>query len=525
MNRFFGYIRVSTVKQGERGVSLQEQRDGIIRYAARNNLQIVAWFEERVTAAKQGRPLFSEMLRRLRKGDAEGVIIHKIDRSARNFKDWTAIEELADKGIAVHFVSESLDLRSTGGRLAADVQAVVAAHYIRNLREETKKGLYGRFKQGIYCLGAPVGYLDRGGGKPKEIDPVKGPLVRRAFELYASGRYNLRDLRVEITRAGLTNRSDKPLTLSGFSWLLNNPFYMGIIKLRKTGEVFQGIHEPIVSAHLFERVKAVLEGRVNARTRSAAAVLRRLVACRNCGYKLIGERQKGHVYYRCHTPGCMKKCLREEYLLDQIGKAAVEPIHLNEGELAEARQALSEMRHDLARAQASERDALKLRLGQIGSRMARLTDALLDGLVEKDLFEERKASLLIERAKLEEATRALEAHPASSVDRVQQFLELCGTAKDLFKLATGEEKRDLVVSIASNFRADAKQLEITWATPFHLIANRESVHTSALQRNKPRTWTTLLQQLLAWFRENPNGALSAHPSRTEQDRQAEKVAA
>src|SRR4029077_1111064 len=105
----------------------------------------------------------------------------------------------ADANVAVHFVSESLDLRSTGSRLAADVQAVVAAHYVRNLREETRKGFYGRLKQGVYPLQAPVGYLDKGGGKPKEIDSVNGPLVSTAFELYATGRYTLMTLREEMT--------------------------------------------------------------------------------------------------------------------------------------------------------------------------------------------------------------------------------------------------------------------------------------------------------------------------------------
>ena len=58
----------------------------------------------------------------------------------------------------------SLDLNTRGGRLSADIQAVVAADFIRNLREETKKGFYGRLKQGLYPICAPIGYLDRGGG-------------------------------------------------------------------------------------------------------------------------------------------------------------------------------------------------------------------------------------------------------------------------------------------------------------------------------------------------------------------------
>jgi site-specific DNA recombinase len=160
VKNYYGYIRVSTVKQGEQGVSLHEQRDAISRYAQRNGLELSDWFEETQTAAKRGRPGFNRMLKLLTQGKASGVIIHKIDRSARNLKDWADLGELIDQGIEVHFANESLDLHSRGGRLSADIQAVVASDYIRNLREETRKGFYGRLKQGFYPLPAPLGYLD-----------------------------------------------------------------------------------------------------------------------------------------------------------------------------------------------------------------------------------------------------------------------------------------------------------------------------------------------------------------------------
>src|SRR5271155_6201404 len=100
---------------------------------------------------------------------------------ARNLKDWADLGELIDAGVEVHFANESLDLHTRGGRLSADIQAVVAADYIRNLREETRKGFYGRLKQGLYPLPAPLGYLDRGKGKVKEVDPIMAPVVARAF--------------------------------------------------------------------------------------------------------------------------------------------------------------------------------------------------------------------------------------------------------------------------------------------------------------------------------------------------------
>ena len=66
MGKVFAYARVSTTRQGERGVSLPEQRDAISRYAERHGLEIVQWFEEQESASKQGRPEFNRMLRLLR---------------------------------------------------------------------------------------------------------------------------------------------------------------------------------------------------------------------------------------------------------------------------------------------------------------------------------------------------------------------------------------------------------------------------------------------------------------------------
>lgn len=143
MGDFYAYIRVSTQSQGEQGSSLQEQRDAITAFALRNGFRIAAWFEETETAAKEGRGEFSRMLRDLRRRKVQGVIFHKIDRGARNLKDWNAIQELTESGIDVRFAHESLDMQTRGGRLTADMLAVIASDYIRNLKDEVRKACGG----------------------------------------------------------------------------------------------------------------------------------------------------------------------------------------------------------------------------------------------------------------------------------------------------------------------------------------------------------------------------------------------
>ena len=471
MKKLFGYIRVSTAKQGEHGVSLQEQRDAILRFAQRFGFEIVQWFEERETAAKRGRPVFTKMLKLLRQRKADGVIIHKIDRSARNLKDWADLGELIDHGIEVHFANEGLDLHSRGGRLSADIQAVVAADYIRNLREETRKGFYGRIKQGIYPLPAPLGYLDKGKGKPKEPDIAKAPLVRKAFELYASGRYNLDGLIEEMYRLGLRNRNRRRVTRTGLSVLLNNPFYIGLIRLKRTGETFPGSHTPLITKSLFDRVQKMLRARVNARPDRHCLVFRRLLRCAGCGYSLIGEVQKGHVYYRCHRQHGPVTSIREEAVEETVTRT-LEPLQLTDAERAYLKSKVSHLKEGWETERETHLNAARLRLGNLHDRLNRLTDAYIDGAIERDLFERRKAALLMEQKGIEEQLAGLEAKGQSVPDRLAEFLELAGSAYFQYKMALPEEKRDLLQIVTSNRSVSEKKVALTLALPVAEVAKR-----------------------------------------------------
>jgi len=308
MKNCFGYIRVSTAKQGE-GVSLEAQKDAIQAYSERNNLVITKWFEEKETAAKQGRPLFNTMVRKLKQGKAQGLVIHKIDRSARNFADWAKIGDLSDQGISIFFATETLDFHSRGGRLTADIQAVIAADYIRNLREETRKGIEGRLKQGLLPGNAPFGYNNNGRGQPKTPVPNHAPQIRKMFELYAAGRFSARGLQKEMARRGLTKSSGKPLSKNSILNILDNPFYCGIIRIKRTGRTYPGVHEKIIPVSLFEKAQDVRSGRTVKKNTKHDFCYRGLFRCGLCDTAMIAERQKGHVYYRCQIKSCETKTI------------------------------------------------------------------------------------------------------------------------------------------------------------------------------------------------------------------------
>ena len=468
MHQFFGYVRVSTIKQGEQGVSLQQQRDAIKNFVQRNGFEINRWFEEQETAAKQGRPVFNEMMRLLRNKRAEGVVIHKIDRGARNLKDWADLRELIDRGIDARFANESLDLTSRGGRLSADIQAVVAADYIRNLREETRKGFYGRLKQGLLPMPAPIGYLDAGAGKPKIIDPVRGHLIRSAFELYATGRFNHHSLATELFRMGLRTKSGREVTANRLSYILNNTFYMGLITIKKTGETYDGSHESLITQDLFERVQDIMRGRTNTRPLKHDFLFRRRIACKGCGYSLIGEIHKSHVYYRCQVAGCHKTSVREEVIESALLESLL-PLKLSSREQAYLKQEAARMATESHLYRENLEKSLRLQLNQIAERLNRVTDAFIDRLIDKESFEQRKRALLVERTGVEDKLKKLQDGRAGSL---MEFLEQADSAYLSYKTGTVEQKRKLINVLTSNRAVDGKSPEIVLRLPFNEIANR-----------------------------------------------------
>ncbi|OAI57504.1 hypothetical protein AYO50_01450 [Acidobacteria bacterium SCGC AG-212-P17] len=500
--QYLGYVRVSTAKQGEKGVSLDEQRAAIERYSQKYGLTIARWFEERETAAKRGRAIFGQMLQNLRHGKAHGIVMHKIDRGARNLRDWADLGELADAGVEVHFANESLDLNTRGGRLSADIQAVVAADYIRNLREETKKGFYGRLKQGIYPISAPIGYQDRGAGKPKEPDPVMAPLVLKAFQLYSTGRYSFTRLVDEMYERGLRNRNDGKVTMNGLSTLLNNPFYFGVIRIKKTKETFQGAHLPIVSKALFDRVQDILDGKTADRVTRHEFIFRRMIRCAECGYTLIGEIQKGHVYYRCHTATCSVKTFREEWI-DEAVKNTFTQLVTNELEEDYIRKWFQAARESATEQKEQDMNSCRLQLDQLRARIARLTDVFIEGNIDKTTFEERKSALIFEQSEFSEKLRSLERDPAHLVKRAEKFLELIKTASNLYELAVPSEKRDFAKKLTSNLSVISKKILVEPRPEVLLIASRQKITSGGPRRDVHRTWDAVLKKLVELFTQSP----------------------
>lgn len=484
--RVYGYIRISD-KDQEDGTSPEEQKDAIERHAQKKNLTIIGWHQETRSASKHGRPEFTKMLSKLRRGQADGVIIHKVDRSARNGRDFSALMELHEqKGIYVGFAHNDVDITTRSGRLMVEIEAVLAADFSRNLSEEVKKGLYGRLKQGIYPFTAPVGYLDKGKGQPKAIDPVKAPLVKKLFELYATGDYTLETLLAYANTYGLTNIKNKPLCINSISLILHNPFYTGIIKIKKNQRTYLGKQTPIISTDIFELVQKRFRQHKQPQIKKHSSTLKGLVRCHECDYGMPAEKQRGHYYHRCHQKGCPTKTLREDIILDAISEK-FDHFYMSEAIRASVRERIQSLSTHSARQRKQKQQAAKLAENKLASQSKRLTDLVINGTLDEETYLERKEELNIKRQKAAEQAAQYDQNLASKIQRVDEILELCFSARIRGFPEITPQMRETIKLITSNISVSVRNPVIELKKPFDRLANGKPILRCAQRRDCLRT--------------------------------------
>jgi hypothetical protein len=266
--------------------------------------------------------------------------------------------------------------------------------------------------------------------------------------------------------------------------------------IRRNGASYLGNHEPLISKRLFGAVQDALNGRFNVRTKKHEFLFRRLMTCKPCGYVLIGETRKGHIYYRCHTKDCPTHGIREEHVAEFVQRS-LQALQFSRSENEYLRRRVEQLKCEWIEERDRQIAALNMRIQQIAERLNRLTDAYLDAAVERDLFEARKKDLLFERRSIEDQLRILKDDPDAVPQKFQKFLGLAGDAYSLYQMAIPEKKRRLLKIVTSDLTLCEKTLEFTYVPPFREVATRETDHDGGPSKGLARTCEALISSLLA----------------------------
>ncbi|MDE3076172.1 MAG: recombinase family protein, partial [Chloroflexota bacterium] len=222
MKRAVIYVRVSSRDQAEGGYSLEAQTEACRRFVNDQGWSLAGEYVDAGESAQTAnRPRFQQMLTDLaEERSISFVVVHKVDRFARNLEDHVAIRARFKKW-GVRLVSATEGFEDTpAGRMVEGIVASIAGWYSENLGLETRKGMQQKARDGIWPSVAPLGYhnVRRDGGRRAEsvleIDQERAPFIREAFELYATGNWSIKALHTELTKRGLRTRRGTPLSLS-----------------------------------------------------------------------------------------------------------------------------------------------------------------------------------------------------------------------------------------------------------------------------------------------------------------------
>jgi DNA invertase Pin-like site-specific DNA recombinase len=322
------YCRVSTKEQVQ-NLSLGTQQTRCVEHCTRNAWSVVNIFRDEGESAKStDRPAFQKMLTycKAKQNAVSYVVVHDLSRFSRDLTDQAiVIAQMESVGVRLRSVLENVD-ETAAGKLMRNIYGAFNQFDNDRKAERTKLGMKRAASMGRFPFKAPLGYLNilcqSQSGTNLIPDPVRAPLVRKAFELYGQGTESKNGVLKKITALGLKTHVGSGLTPQSFERMLRNPIYAGWIVIPEWDLKEHGSFEPLVSDAQFRLVQDTLDGKrlcVTAHLRNNPDFpLRVFLKCGTCQTPLTGSWSKGrnsrYAYYRCRNVGCRSVNVRRERL-------------------------------------------------------------------------------------------------------------------------------------------------------------------------------------------------------------------
>lgn len=460
------YERVSTKEQAERGggegFSIPAQREVNTRKAESLGARVIADFVDAGESARSAnRPALQELLQFVRDNHVDYVIVHKLDRLARNRADDVEIN-LALKAAGVTLVSATENIDETpSGMLLHGIMSSIAEFYSQNLATEVKKGTLQKVRKGGTPGRAPVGYLNVQSGSSETglirsviIDAVRGPIVKWALEAYATGEWTTRAIWKEVTARGLTSVAgprtpSKPLGLSQITRMLHNTYYIG--EVTYDGVVYEGAHEPLISRETFHKIQLIAAGNMNGeRKREHNHYLKSTVYCGSCKSRLIVTHAKnrwGVIYPYFICLGRHKKitdCTQQATRIDVVEELACRfygQVRISGGLLAEVRAFLQDeiSKHELERTK--RREQLQRQRLLLQDERTKLLQAHYAGAVPLDLLQVEQARIAEHLDQVQARLTGVAAVQNAVNLNLEAALKLCHNAQAAYRQANTTERR------------------------------------------------------------------------------------
>ena len=347
--RYVAYVRKSTEAADRQAMSIEAQVDCIKRACPGLDITFVkgengTLGESKSAAKPNNRPLFSKMLKDIKKGKYQGIIAWHPDRLARNAVDAAEIVMMIQAGDIrdLKFCNFSFEPTPEGIMMLQMIMSQ-AQYFSAKLSKDVRRGNRKKREKGGITGVAPMGYLNNPGTPSMIPDPERFDTMRKAFELIMTGEYSIREI-AEIMNEEWGFKTlqrkklgGKPVSVQGLHKAFHSPLYAGFVPDPYSDKLFKGDFEPMVTEAERERVLEVLARTGRGVPHLTPTVrefpLRGFIKCGVCGCQITAQEKTKHQkngnthvyrYYHCTHKSkeieCHQKAIREEDLQAQLNE-------------------------------------------------------------------------------------------------------------------------------------------------------------------------------------------------------------
>jgi len=540
MPGYFIYCRKSSEAEDRQVLSIESQTRELEQLAAKLNLSVTEILTESKSAKDPGRPIFNQMMQRLHRGEAAGIICWKLDRLARNPIDGgSIIWAIKQNSIQVITPSQSY-AREDDNIILMYIEFGMAQKYVDDLSRNVKRGLKTKIENGWYPGIAPLGYLNHtakmSGENTLVKDPERFPLIRRMWDLMLTGLYTPPQILERASKEwGLCTRPTRktggiPLCRSAIYKIFTKPFYYGWFEYPKdSGRWYEGKHEPMITEAEYDRVQTLLGRNENPRPQTqhdfsftglircgecsgmVTAEEKHQVICSNCRFKFAYRRRKDcprchtaiekmvkplflhYIYYHCgksKNPSCTQKSVSISELEKQIDQ------HLSRIQISEVFKvwAIEFMRKRYENESSSRNEAIKSQQRTYEDCLSRIDNLVklktapnnADGSqLSDEEYSQQRATLLKQKANQEELLRDSGHRVKTWLELAEMTFEFACTARDRFAAGDSTAKKQILAMLGSNLILHDKKLLIEARKPFLIIVESKSSSKSENQSFEP----------------------------------------
>ena len=515
MIKYISYCRKSTDEKDKQVLSIEAQIAELKEFAKRENLTVTEFITEAKTAKVPGREQFAEVLKKIEKGQANGILSWHPDRLARNSIDGGKIIYLLDTGKLLDLKFPSFWFESTPqGKFMLSIAFGQSKYYVDNLSENVKRGNRQKLRNGVWPSKAPYGYINNPKTRGIDIDEEKSKVVKKAFQLFAESGRSFVEISKFLHKFGIKKLDGEPVKVDQVKNMLTNKFYLGIINY--AGEYYQGSHKTFISKKLFDEVQKQVEKIERPRNKGHDFAFSGLAICGECGAAITAEthtkiypKTRGevqYIYYRCtkKLKPCNQKYINEPNLEEQL-RQIVRDCGLHEGWEPYFERWIIEAKEKDKLTVISETNQVNDRIQEAEVKLNRLLDGYLEQVIEPEIYKQKKNELFDEKLKLEEKKSQIAKNGNSWLEPVREFVNCALQAQKIARVKNNCHDLSIMAKkVGSNFFLRDRRLSANLNFPFAALSAEGGAASAAPTSNSisflvtPTGFEPVISTLKGW---------------------------